>query len=152
MCPARWILPKDTWRDKFCRVLASVRPIVRAIGNTVVPEATRLDPAAWAAVEDTVAAALAARPAALRRQVLLFLRLLEWLPALRYGRRFTRLDPERRARVLTRLQDAPLLLVRRGVWGLRTLILMGYYGRDAAAREIGYRADPRGWDARRGTA
>jgi hypothetical protein len=35
------------------------------------------------------------------------------------------------------------------MWGLRTLFLLGYYSRPAAAREIGYRADPRGWDARR---
>jgi hypothetical protein len=131
-------------------VLASVRPIVRAIGITVVPESMRLDDAAWSAIEDTVAAALAARPAALQRQFLLFLRLVEWLPALRYGRRFTRLDPARRTQFLTRLQDAPLLLLRRGTWGLRTLFLMGYYGRPAAAREIGYRADPGGWAARRG--
>jgi hypothetical protein len=142
-------LPKDTPHGKFCVVLASVRSIVRAIGITVVPEATRLDEKEWSAIEETVAAALAARPAALQRQFLLFLRIVEWLPALRYGRRFTRLDPPRRARFLAGLQDAPLLLVRRGAWGLRTLLLMGYYGRAAAAREIGYRADPRGWGARR---
>ena len=141
--------PKDTPRDYLPRVLASVRSIVHAIGVTVVPEATRLDDAEWSAIEETVAGALATRPTALQRQFLLFLRLVEWLPALRYGRRFTRLDPARRARFLTGLQDAPLLLVRRGAWGLRTLFLMGYYGRRAAAREIGYRADPRGWDARR---
>jgi hypothetical protein len=133
-------------------VLSSVRSILRAIGTTVVPEAAGLDAAGWSALEHTVAAAVAQRPRALQRQLLLFLRCVEWLPALRYGRRFTRLDPARRSQVLTRLQSAPLLLVRRGAWGLRTLILMGYYGRDAAAREIGYRADPRGWDARRGTA
>jgi hypothetical protein len=133
-------------------MLASVRSILRAIGITVVPEATRLDAAAWSALEDTIAGALAARPAALQRQFLLFLRLVQWLPALRYGRRFTRLDPPRRTQFLASLQDAPLLLVRRGAWGLRTLILMGYYGRAAAAGDIGYRADPRGWDARRARA
>src|SRR2546422_3095313 len=46
------------------------------------------------------------------------------------------------------IERAPLLLMRRGLWGLRTLAFMGYYGRPAAAREIGYRADPRGWDVR----
>lgn len=136
-------------RGKFRLVLASVRPVLRAIGTTVVPEAALLDDAEWAAIEGTVAGALASRPAALQRQLLLFVRLVEWLPALRYGTRFTRLDPLRRARFLTSLQEAPLLLVRRGLWGLRTLLLMGYYGRLAAAAEIGYRADPRGWDARR---
>lgn len=130
-------------------MLTSVRPVLRAIGVTVVPEATRLDEAGWAAIEATVAAALASRPAALQRQFLLFLRVLEWLPLARFGRRFTRLDPARRTRVLRSLQDAPLLLVRRGMWGLRTLLLMGYYGRPEARDEIGYRADSRGWTARR---
>lgn len=130
-------------------MLASVRPVLRAIGVTVVPEATRLDEAGWAAIEGTVATALASRPAALQRQFLLFLRIVEWLPVLRFGCRFTRLDPPRRTRFLKSLQDAPLLLVRRGTWGLRTLLLMGYYGRLEARGEIGYRADPGGWDARR---
>lgn len=131
-------------------MLTSVRPVLRAIGVTVVPEATCLDEAGWAALEGTVAAALASRPAAVQRQFLLFLRVVEWLPLVRFGRRFTRLDPARRTRFLMSLQDAPLLLVRRGTWGLRTLLLMGYYCRPQAGKEIGYRADPRGWNARRG--
>src|SRR5207244_1401337 len=58
-------------------------------------------------------------------------------------------DPARRARFLDSLQTSRLLLARRGIWGLRTLVLMGYYGRPRAAAAIGYRADPRGWEARR---
>jgi hypothetical protein len=129
--------------------MASVRPVLRAIGVTVVPEATRLDEAGWAAIEGTVAATLASRPAALQRQFRFFLRIVEWFPVLRFGRRFTRLDPARRTRFLRSLQDSPLLLMRRGAWGLRTLVLMGYYGRPEARGEIGYRADPGGWSARR---
>jgi hypothetical protein len=130
-------------------VLPSVRPVLRAIGATVVPEADQLDAAEWTALERIVADALAARPAALRRQLLFFVRLVEWLPLVRYGRRFTQLDAARRTRFLESLQDAPLLLLRRGCWGLRTLVLMGYYGRPEAARAIGYSADPRGWEVRR---
>lgn len=130
-------------------MLTSVRPVLRAIGVTVVPEATRLDEAGWAAMESTVAAALASRPAALQRQFLLFLRIVEWLPALRFGSRFSRLDAARRTRFLEGLQDSPLLLMRRGTWGLRTLVLMGYYGRPEARDEIGYRAAAGGWEARR---
>jgi hypothetical protein len=130
-------------------VLPSVRPVLRAIGATVVPEADQLDAAEWTALERIVADALAARPAALRRQLLFFVRLVEWLPLVRYGRRFTQLDAARRTRFLESLQDAPLLLLRRGCWGLRTLVLMGYYGRPEAARAIGYAADPRGWEVRR---
>jgi hypothetical protein len=108
-----------------------------------------LDEPAWAELEAIVIAALASRPAKLQRQLLLFIRIVEWLPLARFGRRFTRLAPVRRIRVLRGLQDAPVLLLRRGCWGLRTLILMGFYGREEAQREIGYRANARGWEARR---
>lgn len=122
--------------------------MLRAIGTTIVPEATDLDEREWLELEEIVRTALAPRPRALQRQFVLLVRGIDWLALLRYGRRFTALDPVRRQRLLERLQNAPLLLVRRGIWGLRTLLLMGYYGRAAAARAIGYRADPRGWKAR----
>ena len=130
-------------------MLDTVRPAFRAIGSTVVPEAAKLDEVSWSELEQIVADSLRLRPPRLARQLVTLIRLIEILPLVRYGRPFTALTPERRARVLAALQDAPLLLLRRGVWGLRTLILMGYYGRPAAARGIGYRASARGWEARR---
>src|SRR5207249_9547183 len=94
----------------------------------------------WDEMAAIVARAIAARPRAMQRQLALFLILLEWFPLVRYGRRLSRLDPARRTKFLDRLQRSPLLLLRRGFWGVRTLVLMGYYGRPAAAAEIGYRA------------
>jgi len=130
-------------------VLPSVRPTFRALAATFVPEAAALDEAGWTEAEAIVERFLAARPQAVRRQLALLVRLLDVLPLPRYGRRFTTLDPARRRRVLETLQDAPVLLLRRGIWGLRTLAFMGYYTRPNAQRAIGYRADPRGWEARR---
>lgn len=124
-----------------------MEPVFRAVARTLVPEAETLDREGWLALDSIVARALAARPERLRRRLLLFLRLLEWLPILRYGHRFTRLNAERRARVLRDLQDHRVLLIRVGFWGLRTLVLMGYYGRPDAAEAIGYRANPAGWEA-----
>src|SRR5256885_13391501 len=125
-------------------------PVFRAVATCVVPEASRLDAAQWDEMAAIVARAIAARPRTLQRQLALFLILLEWFPLVRYGRRLSRLEPARRTKFLDRLQRSPLLLLRRGFWGVRTLVLMGYYGRPAAAAEIGYRADARGWEARRG--
>ena len=124
-------------------------PAFRAVATCVVPEASRLDAAQWDEMEAIVAGAIAARPRAVQRQLALFLILVEWFPLLRYGRRLSRLDPAGRTKFLDRLQRAPMLLLRRGFWGVRTLVLMGYYGRPAAAVEIGYRADAHGWEARR---
>jgi len=125
------------------------RAAFRAVATTIVPEAGHLGPSEWVDVEAIIGRALASRPPRLRRQLALLLVLLEWLPLLRYGRRLSRLDPARRLAFLERVEAAPLVVVRRGFWGLRTLILMGYYGRPAAAAAIGYRADPRGWEVRR---
>jgi glucose/arabinose dehydrogenase len=63
--------------------------------------------------------------------------------------RSPRLPLGRRVALLTGLQDAVWPLLRRGIWGLRTLAFLGYYTRPAAAASIGYRADPGGWEARR---
>jgi hypothetical protein len=116
---------------------------------TVVPEAARLDGAAWNEVEEIVERALAERPPGMRRQLSAFLRAVELLPVARHGRRFTGLDADRRTRVLLALQRSRVLPLRRGMWGIRTLIFMGYYARPAAAAEIGYRASAGGWEARR---
>jgi hypothetical protein len=129
--------------------LEPVRPTFRALARTIVPEAAALDEGGWRELEAIVEASLASRPPALRRQLLLLVRALEWLPVGRWGRPFRALDADRRTRFLATVQDAPVLAVRRGFWGLRTLVFMGYYGRRDAAAEIGWRGDPRGWEARR---
>jgi hypothetical protein len=129
-------------------VLSPVRGAFRAIARTIVPEAAMLDESAWAEAEAIIEQALSTRPRRMRRQLRTLIHLIDVLPMLRFGRRFTALDAERRARVLDTLSRAPALLLRRGVWGLRTLVFMGYYARPAAYGEIGYRADPRGWGAR----
>ena len=127
----------------------SVRGIFRAVASTVVPEACQLDEKGWLELEQIIGQALEARPAGLHRQLKVFIRALDVLPVFRYGRTFQSLDPLRRDSFLMGIQDAPLLLLRRGFWGLRTLIFMGYYGREEGRAETGYRANPRGWEARR---
>ena len=130
-------------------VLEGVREIFRAVAATVVPEAAALDAAGWDEAERLVEATLARRPAGVRRQLRLLLRAIELLPLLRRGKRFTALSPDARTAFLSALESAPLVLLRRGFWGIRTLAYLGYYARPEAGREIGYRAHPRGWEARR---
>ena len=130
-------------------VLPPVRATFRALVTTFVPEAAALDEHAWTDAEAIAERFLATRTAAIRRQLRLLIRLLGLLALARHGRPFTALDPARRHRFLAALQNAPLLLVRRGIWGLRTIAFMAYYARPDAATAIGYRADPRGREARR---
>jgi hypothetical protein len=114
---------------------------------TVVPDAKQLDEPNWLALEALVEDALEIRTPTLRRQLQLFLRAIEWLPVVRYGRTFTALGTEQRSRVFRYLQDHPVERIRCGFWGLRTLALLGYYGRPDGADAIGYRPDARGWEA-----
>ena len=122
-----------------------VRPVFRALATTIVPEAAALRDGDWAEVERIVGEALGKRPAGIRRQLLVFIRLLDLLPVFRWGRTFRRLDDDRRRRFLRGIQDARPLLLRRGFWGVRTLVFMGYYARPEAYAQVGYGAKLRGW-------
>ncbi|MGA2738459.1 MAG: gluconate 2-dehydrogenase subunit 3 family protein [Bryobacteraceae bacterium] len=121
--------------------------IFRAVVSTIVPEAAALDDGEWCEVTQVIEALLRDRPESLKRQLRIFLRAIQWLPVLRYGRPFTRLQPAIRTRILAHLQDDRIQKVRVGFWGLRTIVLAGFYGRPQAARAIGYAASPRGWEA-----
>jgi len=128
-------------------MIENERATLRAIATTVVPESRSLSDREWEDVERIIAGALSKRPPSIVRQLMLFLRVIQRLPLLRYGARFTALDDKRRAQVLNWLQDNPVFLLRKGMWGLRTLILMGYYARLDAANGIGYHANAQGWRA-----
>lgn len=132
-------------------VLTPVRGSFRAVTRAVVPASAALDEAAWVRAEAMVDDALRDRPEGVRRQIVLFVRVLGALSWLRYGRSLARLDPSRAQRMLAGLERSPLLLLRRGVWGIRTLAFMGYYGQEEARRGIGYTARPGGWEARGAT-
>lgn len=147
--PARLSEVRSVERNTFTPgLLSGARSQFRAVAEVVVPEAARLEEEGWLELETIVEAALAARPSRTRRQLLTFLRLVSSLSLLRFGRALASASTTQRTRLLQMLERSPIALLRRGTWGLRTLVLMGYYGRAEAAREIGYRAEPRGWEAR----
>jgi len=108
-----------------------------------------MDEKAWSEFDALVDAALGDRPRELQRRLKLFLCAIDWLPIVRYGRRFGSLPAAQRARFLSMLENHPAQIIRSGFWGLRTLVLLGFYGRPEAIAAIGYAASPRGWEARR---
>lgn len=123
------------------------RPAIRVIARAVVPEAASLDESGWASFERLLEGAVSARPAGVVRQLRAFLRILGFIARVRYGRGLADLTPREAGGLLERLAASRLLLLRRGVWGLRTLMLLGYYADDGRARALGYRASPAGWSA-----
>lgn len=128
--------------------LAPVRPAFRALAVTFIPEVAAGSDADWSAMEGIIARALAPRPPALQRQLVLFIRILDLLARIRHGRGLVGLDPGRRHRFVSAVARSRLLLFRRGVWGLRTMVMMGWYGRPEIQRALGYRASAAGWEAR----
>ncbi len=124
------------------------RKTFRAVAAAAVPACDSLDESGWSRLEAIVEDALASRPHLVRRQLVLFLRLLDVAALLRHGRRMSSLPAGRARLFLSSLERARVLAIRRGVWGVRTLAFMGYYGRTAAGAELGYRALGGGWEAR----
>jgi hypothetical protein len=124
------------------------RKTIRALTCTVIPEAAQLDEAGWSELERIIDESVGSRPPGLQRRLRIFLRLISWSAALRYGRPFHRLEEGRRERLLRHFEGHPIQLLRVGFWGVRTLVMMGYYAQTAIQSDMGYRPDPRGWDAR----
>ena len=120
----------------------------RALAITMVPDVATLDEEAWRDVDASIAKALARRPPRMRRQLALLIRVLDTLPLFRWGRRFHALGAARRARFLDTMQYSPIPLLRRGVWGLRTLVYLAYYARPDVQTTLGYHATANGWAAR----
>jgi len=138
-------LPQARSRDHS--FVARVEPEFRALAKSFVPELAGADDEEWRRVVAIVDRALRLRPRTVQRQVVLLIRVLDWLPLIRSGRRFVALDRDRRSAFLERVQDSRWLLLRRGVWGLRCLVFMGYYARPEVHTRLGYRAHRDGWDA-----
>jgi hypothetical protein len=124
-------------------------PAFRAFAQCFIPETARATDSQWLALESAVATALAARPARLRRQILLFVRLIDLTARARYRSGFAGLGAARGTALLEGLSASRVLLFRRGVWGLRTLVMLGWYTDPAVIAALGYRASAAGWEARR---
>lgn len=115
-----------------------------SVAARLVPEAAALTVAQREEFRAIVADALGDRPEAMRRQFRAFLGIVERGPLVRFGAPFPALAPERQDRVLRWLQDCPVALLRKGFWGMKALVLMGYYARPAAAAEVGWTPSFRG--------
>ncbi|MBI5528032.1 MAG: hypothetical protein HY897_17000 [Deltaproteobacteria bacterium] len=109
-----------------------------AVARRVVPAVATLDPGGterfWRLIDD----ALNIKPPAILARFKFFLLILRWAPALVFFRPLDRLGPGTQDGVLRWLQSSPIRLLRVGVWGLKTLCFMGYYGQPEVAAGIGY--------------
>jgi hypothetical protein len=125
----------------------SLHSSLRALATSFVPETAGASDVQWAVLEARVEQALSVRPQATRRQLGLFVTLLAAAARVRYRTALTSLDPARRIVLLEWFGRSPVLRFRLGIWGLRTLIMLGWYTQPSVIEALGYRADPAGWDA-----
>ena len=109
-----------------------------AIAQTVTPEVASLDADGVARMTAIVDQALLDRDPSTRKQLGTFLGVIRLAPLLRYGRTFPGLDPTPRTVVLRWFENCPISLIRKGFWGLKALVFMGYYGQPERWSEIGY--------------
>ena len=111
------------------------------LAGRIVPEVAELDASALGRFFSTIDEALQDRPPGVRRQFGTFLGLLRWAPVVRFGGAFEGLSHERQDAVLRWFEDCPMSLLRKGFWGLKVLVFMGYYGQPENWQVVGYAPD-----------
>jgi hypothetical protein len=123
--------------------------LFRSLTVTVVPEAKSLSESEWSVLYDVIDQALCSRPHAVRNQLSAFISLIRIITFARHAKSFSVLSAQQRYGLLHSLETSRITVFRKGMWGLRTVLMMGFYARSNAASAIGYRADRTGWAALR---
>ena len=111
---------------------------LRVLAARIVPETTELDTSGMSRFFGIVDGALQDRPESVRRQFATFLGVLRWAPAARFGRPFEKLLDTQQDAVLRWFEDCPVGPLRKGFWGLKAMVFMGYYGQPETNELIGY--------------
>ncbi len=88
--------------------------------------------------------AVSQRDQSMQRQLGLFLWVIRVVARLRGLRRIERLSPEKLDSLMRWLERNPVSLVRKGFWGVKALILLGYYGQGPIRQALGYLPKLRG--------
>ncbi len=104
---------------------------IRAIISTIIPGATHLTEANFAAI-------LAKKPPEIQKAFHVFLKLIRFAGLLRYGKIFENLDDHRQKKILSFFEKFPVGKIRLGFWGLRSLVLLSHYGDIAHSKSIGF--------------
>ena len=114
------------------------RRFLLCLAERIVPESrgapAQVTDALLAAVDQT----LGPRPRLQQFEFKVLLFAIRWMTVPFTLRPFERLPGERQDRWLQLLEGAPLTLLRVGIWGLKTLVFLGYYTQDGVQRRILY--------------
>lgn len=111
------------------------------LSERIVPEVSALEPKERERFLGIVSHALSTRSDSVHFQLKLFLYVLRWFPLFRFGAPLDRLSGVRQDRVLHWFMNNPISLFRKGFWGIKALVFMGYYGCSEVGEAIHYRPD-----------
>jgi hypothetical protein len=114
---------------------------LQTLAARIVPETIELDGAGSSRFFGIIDDALQDREPLVRRQFAIFLGVLRWAPLVRYGGPLDKLNPDRQDAVLRWFEDCPVSLLRKGFWGLKAMVFMGYYGQPETNHLVGYAPD-----------
>jgi len=104
----------------------------------IVPESAGAPPQVTEPLLAAVDEELRPRPRLQQLEFKLLLFAIRWMTVPFTLHRFERLPGERQDRWLGLLENAPLTLLRVGIWGLKTLVFLGYYTQDGVLQRIVY--------------
>ena len=104
----------------------------------IVPESAGAPPEVTEPLLAAVDEELRPRPRLQQLEFKLLLFAIRWMTVPFTLHRFERLPGERQDRWLGFLENAPLTLLRVGIWGLKTLVFLGYYTQDGVLQRIVY--------------
>jgi hypothetical protein len=104
----------------------------------IVPESAGAPPQVTEPLLAAFDEELRPRPRLQQFEFKLLLFAIRWMTVPFTLHRFERLPGERQDRWLGFLENAPLTLLRVGIWGLKTLVFLGYYTQDGVLRRIVY--------------
>ena len=111
---------------------------LQVLAARIVPETTALDAAGLGRFFGIIDEALLGRPPEVRRQFATYLGLIRWAPVVRFGASLEKLGADRQDKVLRWFEDCPVGLFRKGFWGLKAMVFMGYYGQPETNELVGY--------------
>jgi hypothetical protein len=122
------------------------RRVVAEIVRLLLPDYPRLDPPAQTHVRsdvtDFVMAQIGAMPSFLRVPYCVAVIGFDWLPLLRYGGRFRRLEEPARVRYLTWWSAAPVGVMRNFVKLIRSCAVLAYFDHPLVMERLEFMRTP----------
>lgn len=120
--------------------LAGMRQVrFEALQRRLAPRSAAFSDVQWQSSRTLINNLLSKQAMGNRKKLALFLVIIDVLAFFTGLRPFRNLPAAKQDRLLRRLFDSPVGLLRKGFWGLNTLAKLGVYGEPSLYEEIGYR-------------